>query len=111
MGFDDRNLYGRAIDPEKRGRHDVFSSALGAAFQDLVTEKNPFFDSLVESWRSLFPGLAARPGRYADGKIFLYVRSAPASFAIRPRLRAIAARLAALPGAPKKVDLRLEIHA
>lgn len=97
--------------PDKRGRHDTFSSALDAAMKDLATEKNQFFDLLVDNWRRLFPGLAAKPGRYADGKIFLYVRTAPASFAIRPRLRAISARLATLPGAPKKIDLRLEIHA
>ena len=101
----------KPIAPEKRGRHDVFSSALDAALKDLVTEKNKFFDSLADNWSRLFPGLAAKPGRYADGKIFLYVRTAPASFAIRPKLRAISARLATLPGAPKKIDLRLEIHA
>ena len=107
---EDRNLYGRAIEPEKRGRHETFGSAIGAALVDLTTEKNPFFDSLADVWPRLFPGLAARPGRYEDGKIFLYVRSASASFMVRPRLRAVAARLASLPGAPKQVDLRLEIH-
>ena len=111
MGFDDRNLYGKAIAPEKRGRHDSFPSALSAAMTDLTTEHNPFFDSLADVWPRLFPGLAARPGRYEDGKIFLYVRSASAAFMVRPRLRAVAARLASMPGAPKQVDLRLEIHA
>lgn len=109
--MEDRNLYGRAIEPEKRGRHETFGAAVGAALVDLTTEKNPFFDSLVDNWGSLFPGSAAKPGRYEDGKIFLYVRSAPASFAVRPKLRAMAARLAKLPGAPAKINLRLEIHA
>lgn len=99
----------RPIDPDKRGRHKTMSSALDAALKDLLTERNDFFDSLADRWEGLFPGLAARPGRYEDGKIFLYVASASASFAIRPRLRGIADRLKRLPGAPKRVELRLEI--
>ena len=86
------------------------SSAFDAAFRDLTTERNAFFDSLADRWQELFPDLPARPGRYEDGKIFIYVRNAPTAFLVRPRLRAIAAKLAALPGAPKKIDLRLEQH-
>jgi hypothetical protein len=52
-----------------------------------------------------------KPGRYEDGKIFLYVQNATASFALRPKLPAVRRALAELPGAPKKIDLRLEIHA
>ena len=77
----------------------------------LTAQRDPFFDALADRWPALFPNLPARPGRYEDGKIFLYVRSAPASFVVRPKLRAIAARLAKLPGAPAKINLRLEIHA
>jgi hypothetical protein len=101
----------RPIDPDKRGRHRTMSSALDAALKDLLTERNDFFDSLADRWSALFPGLAARPGRYEDGKIFLYVASASANFAVRPRLKTIARRLAALPGAPARIDLRLEIRA
>ena len=101
----------RPIAPDERGRHKTLSSALDAAFRDLTTEKNAFFDSLCDNWAKLFPGLPARPGKYADGKIFIFVSNAPTSYVIRPKLRTIAARLAALPGAPKRIDLRLEIHA
>ena len=100
----------KPLDPDKRGRHKTTQSAFEAAFRDLTTEKNAFFDSLVDNWQRLFPGLPARPGRYEDGKIFIYVRNAPLAFLVRPRLKAIAAKLAALPGAPKRVDLRLEQH-
>lgn len=109
--MDDRNLYGRAVGLNMRGRHKTVASAFDAALKDLLTERNPFFDSLADNWRVLFPDLPARPGRYEDGKIFIYVKNAPLSFAVRPKLRAIAARLAKLPGAPGKIDLRLEIHA
>ena len=98
------------VDPDKRGRHKTIASAFDAAFKDLTVEKNAFFDSLVDNWRTLFPNLPARPGRYEDGKIFVYVKNAPTAFLVRPKLRAIAAKLATLPGAPKKIDLRLEQH-
>ena len=101
----------KPVDPDKRGRHKTVASAFEAAFKDLTTEKDPFFDSLVDNWKALYPTLPARPGRSEDGKIFIYVKNAPTSFVVRPKLRAIAARLAQLPGAPKKIDLRLEIHA
>lgn len=109
--LDDRNLYGKAVGVNDRGRHKSVASALDAALKDLLTEKDPFFDSLADRWRSLFPDVPAKPGRYEAGKIFLYVKNAPTSFVVRPKLRAIARRLQELPGAPKTVALRVEIHA
>ena len=98
------------IDPDKRGRHKTVASAFQRAFDDLTVERNDFFDSLVDDWKRLFPALPARPGRFEDGKIFIYVRNSSAAFVVRPQLRQIAARLADLPGAPAKIDLRLEQH-
>jgi len=100
----------KPIAPEQRGRHEKFSSALEAAFKDLLVEKNPFFDSLADSWKGLFPNLPIWPGRYEGGKIWLYVRTAPTLFAMRSKLPMIKRTLATLPGAPKKLELRLEIH-
>jgi hypothetical protein len=100
----------RPIDPDKRGRHKCLSSALDAALDSMLKERNDFFDSLPARWRQLFPSLAAWPGRYEDGKIVLYVSSASANFAVRPRLKAIQRRLQELPGAPANVNLRLEIR-
>ena len=99
------------MEPEKRGRHKTFGSAVGAVFSDMIVEKNEFFDSLVDNWRRVFPDQPARPGRYEDGKIFIYVKNAPTLFLMRPRLPMIKRRLAELPGAPKKIELRLEAHA
>ena len=70
----------RPLSPELRGRHASFASAVDAAFGDLTTEKNEFFDSLADRWKTLFPDLPARPGRYEDGKIFLYVPNAAVNF-------------------------------
>ena len=100
----------KPLDPDKRGRHSSFGKAVDAVLKDLTTERNAFFDSLADRWQELFPNLPMRPGRYEDGKIFVYVRSAAQLFALRPRLRQIALRLAELPGAPKKIDLHLEVH-
>ena len=104
------NVWGKAVGLDQRGRHATTASAIDAALRDLLTEKNAFFDSLCDNWRRLFPELPAKPGRYEDGKIFIYVANAPTSYAVRPKLRSIAAKLALLPGAPKKIDLKLDIH-
>ena len=96
--------------PRERGRHSTFDAALDAAFMDLTTERNAFFDSLPDRWRQLFPSLPIWPGRYENGKIILYVRNPPTLFAMRMKLGAIRSALAKLPDAPKKIDLRLEIH-
>jgi len=110
MAYED-GVNWRPLDPDKRGRHSTTASAFEAAFKDLITEKNEFFDSLSDKWKLLFPTLPAYPGRYEAGIIFIYVRTAPLSYAVRPKLREIAAKLSQLPGAPKKLNLRLEIHA
>lgn len=109
--FDDNNLYGTATGVEERGRHAVFSSALDAALKDLITEKNDFFDLVTLKWGALFPNLPIRPGRYQGGIIFLYVRSAPMLFAMRPKLTMIKAKLKELPGAPAKLTVKLEARA
>ncbi len=100
----------RPLAPNERGRHGSFGSAVDAAIKDLAVERNDFFDSLADRWAALFPKSPARPGRYEDGRIFLYVRSAPALFSFRPKLPAVKRRLAELPGAPKRIDLILEIR-
>ena len=109
MAFEN-GVYWRPVDPQLRGRHSTFSSAVRAAFKDLATEKCEFFDSLVDSWPTLFPDLPARPGRWESGALFLYVPNAPTNFVVRPRLPAVRRKLASLPGAPKKLDVKLEIR-
>ena len=98
------------LEPDKRGRHKTAASAFDAAFKALSAESSSFYESLVDNWKALFPDVPARPGRYEGGRIYIYVRNAPTSYVVRPKLRAIAAKLATMPGAPSKIDLRLEIH-
>jgi hypothetical protein len=84
--------------------------------EDLVRDRSPFFDEVVKNWNGMFPDLAARPGKWvagpterAGGKLFLHVKSAPALFAMRPKLPSIRKKLCALPGAPARFTLHLEI--
>ncbi len=93
-----------------RGKHATFASAIDASLAELRVEHDEFFDTVVEKWAQLFPALPAVPGRKEDGIIFLYVRSAPILFSVRPRLPLIKRTLAALQGAPKRINLVLEIH-
>ena len=81
---------------------------------DLLTERSAFFDSVCAQWKSLFPDLPARPGRYQDGHLFIYVRTSGQLFALRSRLPKIKKALLPLragdPNAPKRLTLHLEIH-
>ena len=102
--------YWRPISPLERGRHATFTSAVSTVLKDLVSERSDFFESLADLWPRLFPGSLAVPDRYEDGKIFLSVRSAPALFSMRAKLPKIRQVLATLPGAPRRIELRVEIH-
>ena len=100
----------KPLAPNERGRYATFGAAGDAVARALAVEHNAFFDSLVDVWTTLFPNSPARPGRYDGGRIVLYVRSAPALFAFRSKLPAVKRKLAELPGAPKRLDLILEIR-
>ena len=87
-----------------------------AIVADLVRDRSPFYDEVCVRWRSLFPELSAKPGKWVStdvaaggGKLFLHVKSAAGSFALRPRLPAIRKRLAQLDSAPKRFSVHVEI--
>ncbi|MBO5642650.1 MAG: hypothetical protein J6S51_01370 [Kiritimatiellae bacterium] len=98
------------IAPKDRGKYSTFGTALDSALKELLVEKNSFFDSLVDNWKSLFPNLPIRPGRYENGVIYLYVRSAPARFAMEPRMAHVRKTISSLKGAPQRLKVLLEIH-
>ena len=99
------------LEPESRGRFRSFSDAVQFSFKSLYLERNPFFAQIADRWKSLFPDLRARPLRFENGTLFLAVRNAPAAFIVRPKLAAVRRIVAALPGAPAKFSIKLEIHA
>lgn len=100
----------RPQEPQNRGRHSTFGSAVSASLKILTYVPDAFFDSIVDKWQELFPALPAKPGRKEGNKLFLYVKSAPVLFSTRPRLAAVKRALAALPGAPRRLEVYLEIH-
>ena len=88
-------------------------SVLGTIVDELTTVKEPFFDTVCERWKDVCPDVPARPGRYRDGRLFLYVGTSGLVFSLRPKLAKIKKRLLALPGAPaaRRLSLHLEVHA
>ncbi len=83
---------------------------------DLTKDRSQFFDEVCRRWRDLFPDLNAKPGKWVagategmGGRLFLQVRSAAASFAVRPRLSAVRRRLAELESAPRRFSVHIEI--
>jgi len=77
---------------------------------NLLIEKSPFFDEVCEKWTELFPDSVARPGRWQDGRLFLYVRTSGQLFGMRTKLSKIKKALAVLPSAPKRFSVNLEIR-
>lgn len=89
---------------------------LDSIVADLTKDRSPFFDEVCAKWDELFPDLKARPGKWVagateslGGRLFLHVRSAAASFALRPRLAGVKRRLAELPSAPRRFSVHIEI--
>lgn len=97
-------------EPESRGRFRKFSDAVAAVAKVIYLEQNPFFSQIVDNWAKLFPNLKARPYKYEADLLILAVRNAPTLFALRSKVAEIRRVLAALPNAPKKFRVKLEIH-
>ncbi len=76
----------------------------------LLIEKSPFFDQVCEQWTTLFPDCVAKPGRWQDGKLFLYVRTSGQLFGLRSKLPKMKKTLTTLATAPKRFTVHLEIH-
>lgn len=90
---------------------------LDSLVADLTRDRSPFFEEVRARWSELFPDLAAKPGKWVSagdalgGKLFLFVRSAAATFAVRPKLKAVKARLAGLASAPKRFSVHVQVNA
>lgn len=100
----------KPLDPQKRGMYSSFASAVDASFKELSHVPDTFFDALIDRWDNLFPQLAAKPGRREGNKLFLFVKSAPVLFSVRSRIPLVKRVLSTLPGAPKKLEVYLEIR-
>lgn len=76
----------------------------------LIEVKEPFFDTVCTNWSTACPDFPARPGRYRDGHLFLYVRTSGQVFGLRSKLPKVKKALQGLPGAPKRLTVHLEVH-
>ena len=85
-------------------------SCLAPIVAELTRVREPFFDAVCDNAARLLPDFPATPGRYQDGRLFFYVRTSGQLFALRGRLPKVKRALQALPGAPKRFSVHLEIH-
>ena len=94
-----------------RKADSLLDAAIEAVTRDMYGEETRFLDSLREQWDDLFPNCPARPGRFQDGKLVLYVATAGQSFAMRPRLPAMKKKIRETEGAPQgRFALLVEIR-
>ena len=88
----------------------LLDAVMDSVAREIYRDEARFFDRLRERWAELFPECPARPGRWQEGKLVLYVATAGQSFALRPKLPAMKRRILALDGAPKgRLVLLVEI--
>lgn len=85
-------------------------SLMDGLLTTLLAEQSPFFDQVCEQWTTLFPDCVAKPGRWQNGHLFLYVQTSGQLFGLRTKLPKIKKVLATLPTAPKRFSVNLEIH-
>lgn len=95
---------------EKRRKILTIGSSVDAALEEILRERSTFFDEVCAQWGEMFPDIPARPGEWREGRVVLFVGSAGQLFALRPKLAEIKRRLAALPGAPKRFAVILQIR-
>ena len=87
---------------------------MGMMLDSLVTEltevHEPFYDTVCDNWARLGPDFPAKPGRYREGRLFLYVRTSGQVFSLRSKLPKVKKLLMTLPGAPRRFTVHLEVH-
>lgn len=87
---------------------------VGMMLQSLVEQMTevhePFYDTVCDNWAKLCPDFPGKPGRFREGRLFLYVRTSGMVFSLRSKLPKIKKLLMTLPGAPKRFTVHLEVH-
>ena len=96
---------------ETRVKVPRVGSLLDTLVAGLTETKEPFFDTVLDNWPRICPDFPGRPGRFQDNRLFLYVRTSAQVFSLRARLPKVKKLVAALPGAPKRFTVHLEVHA
>ncbi len=86
------------------------SKLIDGILDKMMIEKSPFFDEICTEWERCFPGIPAKPGRWQNGRLFLYVKTSGQLFSLRARLPKIKKTLATFSSAPRRFSVHLEIH-
>ena len=112
--FENQLIPGLPVDADAPQLRTRKMPRLGTLLQKIVTElthvEEPFFDAVCDNFARLCPDFPATPGRYQDGRLFLYVRTSAQLFALRGKLPKVKRALLALPHAPRRLSVHLEIH-
>ncbi len=95
---------------ETRVKTPRMGTYLDALVAGLTEVREPFFDTICANWARLCPDFPAKPGRYREGRLFLYVGTSGLVFSLRSKLPKIKKALMTLPGAPKRFTVHLEVH-
>lgn len=96
--------------PLGRVKTTKVGTLMDAVVEKLTTVKSTFFDTVCARWAELGADFPAKPGRYSDGHLTFFVRSSAQVFALYRRLPKLRKTLAALPDAPRRLTLHLEVH-
>ena len=94
---------------EFRRKIGSVGSCVDGLLADLLKEKSPFFDEVVEQCDSLFPDIPAKPKEWVEDKLILNVPSSGQLFVVRSKLASIRKKLNLLPTAPKHWTAILKI--
>ena len=109
-----RAVHGLPVDgdpPETRTPIPAVGSLMHKALAALdVRRDSGFAARAADAWDRLFPGLGARPSRMDGDMLFLAAGSSAALFMLRPRLPEIRRRLSELPGAPRGLQVKIEVR-
>ena len=101
--------------PELRQDPEPFSLLVERTLKHLKIDESPWLDDLNRAWPALVPpdvAQAARPGKFADGILYIYVTSSVKLFELRrTRLRDIERIVRAFPGGDRVRHVRLQDNA
>ncbi len=101
--------------PEIRREAEPFSALIEKALKRLKIDASPWLDELAQAWPSLVPpdvAKAARPGKWEDGILYVYVASSTRLFEIRRQyLKHIEEAVRAFAGDGRVRQVRLLVNA
>ena len=113
-----RVIPGLPIDPdlpELRQDPEPFAQLIERTLKHLNIDESPWLDDLNRAWPTLLPPevtQSARPGKFADGILYIYVTSSVKLFELRrTRLRDIERIVRAFPGGDRVRHVRLMVNA